>query len=276
MILNNPIVSVVMGIYNEKNRNHVELAVDSILKQTFSAFELIICDDGSEIMFYQWLKAYCKKDPRIVLIRKEQNEGLAAALNTGINKAKGKYLARMDADDISKPRRFETQVKFLEKNQEYALVGCNAEYIDENGMWGIRTLVEQPHKRDFLNTSPFIHPAIMIRLDVIKKLRGYSTKHYALRAEDYELFMRLYAAGYCGYNLQENLFQYREDRKAYSKRKYCYRINEARVRYRGFQALGILRGNMRYVIKPLLVGMIPARIMMQYRKIMFEKEYKRG
>lgn len=267
-------VSVVMGIYNEKNKEHVKQAITSILDQNFSDFELIICDDGSEVTFYQWLKSYCEKDARIVLIRKEQNEGLASALNTGIHKARGKYLARMDADDISKPERFEKQVDFLEKNKAYALVGCNADYIDEHGIWGVRKLVEKPQKRDFLRTSPFIHPSIMIRMDVIKKLRGYSTKNFVLRTEDYELFMRMYAAGYYGYNLQEILFQYREDQAAYSKRKFCYRINEARVRYRGFRLLGILKGNICYVIKPLLAGMIPVQVMKKYRQIIFKKEYE--
>ena len=83
------------------------------------------------------------------------------------------------------------------------------------------------------------------------------------------MFMRLYAAGERGYNLQEFLFQYREDAHAFSKRKYQNRVNEAKVRYRGFRALGILKGNWKYVIKPLIAGMIPAKLMQKRRKKQF-------
>ena len=81
--------------------------------------------------------------------------------------------------------------------------------------------------------------------------------------------MRLYAAGYRGYNLQESLFQYREDRNAYRKRKYKYRVNEAKVRYRGYRELGILPGHIHNVIKPLIVGMIPVQWMQKIRRKQF-------
>lgn len=264
-----PTVSIIMGIYNEKRRDHVAEAITSMLKQSYTDFEFIICDDGSEEVFFQWLKEYCQRDERIILIRKEKNEGLASALNTGIQKAKGKYLARMDADDISRPQRLEKQVAFLEQHPKYALAGCCVELIDDTGVWGERKVKEKPGKQDFLFTSAFIHPSIMIRADVMRSLHGYSLKDYALRTEDYELFMRLYAAGYCGYNFQEILFQYREDGAAFAKRKYRYRMNEAKVRYIGFRSLGILKGHMHYVLKPLIVGLIPAGWMQKQRKKQF-------
>lgn len=265
----NPTVSVLMGIYNEKKKEYVIRAIDSILEQSFEDFEFIICDDGSEIEFYQWMQEFCKKDSRIYLLRKKKNEGLAAALNTCFETARGTYIVRMDADDISSPERFEKQIAFLEKHPQYALVGCGADMIDDDGIWGERIPVEIPVRTDFLRTSPFIHPSIIMRREVLKELGGYSTEKYVERVEDYELFMRLYAAGYAGYNMQEKLFYYREDRNAYGKRKYRYRINESRVRYRGFQKIGVLKGHIRYVVKPLIVGLIPVRMIQLIRKRQF-------
>lgn len=264
-----PVISVIMGIYNEKRRDHVILAINSILQQTFTNFEFIICDDGSPKEFYHWLQQVCRMDSRIRLLRNEENQGLAYTLNKCMENACGDYYARMDADDISKPDRFEKQLAFLEKHPEYVITGCSAEMIDDHGVWGKRIMIEEPGKKDFLASSVFIHPSILVRAEVMDRLQGYSIAGYALRTEDYELFMRMYAAGYRGYNLQECLFQYREDAHGYSKRKYRFRVNEARVRYRGFKTLGILKGHLRYVLKPLVVGMVPARFMQRHREKQF-------
>lgn len=264
-----PIVSVLMGIYNEKNRDYVIQAIDSILQQSFGNFEFIICDDGSTDGFYTWLQDVCRKDSRIRLLRNDKNMGLSYTLNRCMKQASGKYYARMDADDISEQKRLEKQLLFLENHPEFSIVGCNAEFIDDQGVWGNHLMIEVPQKTDFLKTSVFIHPTILVRAEVMQKIGGYSTEAYALRTEDYELFMRLYAVGERGYNLQEFLFQYREDLNAFAKRKYRYRVNEMRVRYRGFRALGILKGNWSYVMKPLVVGMIPAKVMQKRRKKQF-------
>ena len=269
--MENPRISVLMGIYNEQNKIQVQRAIESVLQQTYEKFEFIICDDGSKQENYDWLREYCKIDSRIRLLRKEHNSGLAAALNQCLMEAKGEYLARMDADDLSEPERFERQITFLDRHPEYALAGCGADLIDDNGKWGERLPAEKPQKSDFLWSSPFMHPTIMIRKKVLEELGGYVTERYAERTEDYDLFMRLYAAGYRGYNLQECLFQYREDRNAYTKRKYKYRINEARVRYRGYRNMGILPGHFHNVVKPLIVGLIPACWMQRIRRKQFGK-----
>jgi len=261
-----PEISVLMGTYNEEDTTLVAQAIDSILSQTFTDFEFIICDDGSDWGFYGWLESYCRKDARILLLRSRTNRGLADTLNRCFRHAKGKYIARMDADDISQPRRFEKQAAFLEAHPEYALAGCNVCLFDDQGIWGTRRMELSPQKRSFLCTSPFVHPAVMMRREVMEALCGYSTEKRAMRTEDYEFFMRLYAADYAGYNLPEVLFSYREDRRSYRKRKYRWRVNECRVRYAGFKNLGILRGNVRYVLKPLAVGLIPRRVMMKIRR----------
>lgn len=262
-------ISVIMGIYNEQKQYAVK-AIDSILNQTEKNIEFIICDDGSEKEFYNWLQDFCSKDSRIILLRNEKNLGLSATLNKCLLHVHGKYIARMDGDDISGKSRLERQLEVLEKNPGYSVVGCNVKFIDSKGIWGERKLRETPQKQDFLFTSPFVHPAIMIRKRIMDELGGYSEEPYSVRTEDYELFMRLYAKGYQGYNLQEFLFYYREDKDAYKKRRYCYRLNESRVRYKGFREMGIIKGNMRYVLKPLIVGLIPAGVMKKIRGKRFE------
>ena len=266
-----PLISVLMGTYNEPEKRYVELAVNSILKQTLSDFEFIICDDGSEASFFTWLQGLCAKDSRIRLLRNRKNRGLAYTLNRCLLLARGKYIARMDADDISLPKRFEKQAAFLENHPAYAFAGCNAKLIENHFVWGERRLLEFPDKTSFLRTSPFVRPAVMMHKSVAKELHGYKQDRSMCRVEDYDFFMRVYAAGYAGYNLQEALLLYREDASALKKRKYRYRINECRVRLRGYRMLGILNGNLRYVIKPLMVGMVPARLMRIYRK----KKYRR-
>ncbi len=255
-----PVISVLMGIYNEKKANAM-LAIDSILRQTFQDFEFVICDDGSNEAFYRWLVSYCKKDARILLLRNKKNQGLSVALNRCLRHSSGRFLARMDADDISMPGRLEIQASFLQKHREYALVGSYVQMMDEQGIWGGRRVEKQPSAGSFLWTSPFVHPAVMFRREVLEAVHGYCEAPWAVRVEDYELFMRLYPAGYSGYIIPKALLQYREDRDAYGRRTYRYRIHEFFVRRKGFKELGILKGNRRYVWKPLAAGLVPSKFM---------------
>lgn len=164
-------VSVLMGTFNEK-KTVVAQAIDSILHQTFTDFEFIICDDGSKSDFYHWLKIYCQKDRRIRLLRNKKNQGLAAVLNQCLKSAAGAYIARMDADDVSDQERLAKQYAFLESHPEYALVGCHVRMIANEKTWGVRILEKEPDKYSFLKTSPFVHPAVMIRKDVMEELGG--------------------------------------------------------------------------------------------------------
>lgn len=268
-----PRISVLMGIYNGR-RVDTARAIDSILEQTFADFEFIICDDGSEERFAGWLKKYCRKDKRIRLIRNKRNRGLAASLNRCFTTASGSYIARMDADDVAHRERFAKQYDFLESHLQIAAVGCSVRMFDDHGIWGIRNLPLQPNKNSFLKTLPFVHPSIMLRREVFLHLHGYREVSWVQRAEDYDFFMRMYALGYQGYNLRELLLDYREDQDSYKKRKYRYRIHECFVRGSGFFILGILMGNIRYVIKPLLVGLIPGSLMraVRMRRYAFERK----
>lgn len=225
----------------------------------FSDWELILYDDGSKEPYRQTIRQAADMDKRIVLIRGEKNRGLAYGLNQCLRRAVGRYIARMDDDDVAREDRLEKQLRFLELHPGYQWVGSNVELIDRRGVWGCRKVPAVPGKRDFLFTSPYIHPTVLFHKRVLQENGGYNTAKEYLLCEDYELFMRLHKRGYQGYNIQDTLLQYTEDYKAHKKRTYRRRIREMKMRYQGFRRLGILNGGtFHHVLRPLLAGAIPA------------------
>lgn len=145
-----PVVSVIMGVYNQCNQVELLQAVNSILAQTFKDFEFIIYDDGSVEKSAEYIRNLIYLDRRIRVIRNEENMGLAFSLNQCIGEARGKYLARMDADDISLPDRLKREVDFLERHAEYAWVGSNAGVFDNETIWGTLVMAKEPNQYNFL------------------------------------------------------------------------------------------------------------------------------
>ena len=195
-----PRISVLMPVYNCEL--YIKEAIESILNQTFSNFELIIIDDCSTDSTLAIIKSYT--DPRICLIEKKQNTGYTNSLNTAILVAKGKYIARMDGDDISLPERFQKQYDFLEQNPETVICGTAIKIID--------SLEVQRHPSDHHNlkvklcfSSVFHHPTVMIKGSVLKK--NFYNKEFE-PAEDYELWTRLAFLGKMS-NLDDVLLHYR-------------------------------------------------------------------
>ena len=260
------LISVIMGIYNIPSKEILKKAIDSILNQTYKKIEFIIIDDGSTNNTYNWAKEIVKNDKRVILLKNEKNIGLTKTLNKCLSLAKGEYIARMDGDDISETNRLEKQLKFLKENKEYNLVSCNMNNFDENGIWGERKNNEIIKKEDFLFTSPVPHPTILTYKWCYDKVNGYDEKWYTDRNEDYDLFMRMFSKGIRMYSMQEKLYNYREDSTCYNKRKYRYRICEFVVRAKGFKKLKLYPKAIPYVIKPLIVGLIPQRILRILRK----------
>lgn len=207
-----------------------------------------------------------KKDYRIKVIQNKQNSGLAYSLNECLNIASGKYIARQDADDISKLNRLERQINFLEKNRDVGFVGSNVNLFDESGVWGKRILPEYPQKEDFLFTAPYVHGTLVFRKDMLMCVGKYKVSKITLRAEDYELEMRLYAAGYIGANIQEILYYFLENEQTQARRKFKYRIDETKIRAEGFKKLKIFPKCIPYIIKPLIVGIIPRFILKMIKK----------
>jgi glycosyltransferase EpsE len=255
-----PKVSVIMGVKNASLR--MDKSIKSIVQQSFSDWEFIICDDGSTDDTYEKLLDWHKKDKRIIPIKNEKNIGLAATLNHCIEYCKGEYIARMDDDDLSDSSRLEKQVQFLDEHPEYSFVSSNYRVYDDENIYEPISQIEKPKKEDFLWNSCFVHPATMFRACALKEVGGYRVAKETYKAQDYDLFMRLYSRRMYGYNIQEPLFYYYINPQIKKKKlKYRYRINEAIIRYKGFKALNLLPKGVPFIIKPIIVGLIPIQIL---------------
>ena len=252
-------ISIIMGIYNCTAT--LDEAIDCLLAQTVSDWELILCDDGSSDGTYAVAKGYADRYPeKIRLLKNEKNCGLNATLNRCLAEAQGEYIARMDGDDLCSPVRFEKELAVLEGDGSLALVSTAMSFFDESGEWGEIRHPENPVKRDFLHGSPFCHAPCMMRREALLAVGGYSEGKKLLRVEDYHLWMKLYAAGYAGKNLPEMLYSMRDDRNAYSRRKFRYRINEAYVKCLCVKELHLPLTGYLYALRPILVGLLPRGI----------------
>ena len=214
-----PLISIVSGIYNCENT--LLAAIESILTQTFSDWEWILCDDFSSDNTYEIAKSFAEKYPeKIILLRNENNMGLNFTLNRCLEYAKGDFIARMDGDDLCYPERFEEEIKALNENPEISIVSTDMEFFDETGVWGRVSHPLFPVNRDFLNGSPFCHAPCMVRKEAYDAVGGYSVDEKLLRVEDYHLWIKMYAKGFKGMNIPKALYQMRDDRNAYKRRKF--------------------------------------------------------
>lgn len=262
-----PKVSVLMGVYNCADT--VEKSIDSIVVQTFTDWELIICDDGSSDKTLEIITKYAQKEPRIHVIQNEHNRGLSFTLNHCLEAAKGEYCARMDGDDLCAPCRFEKQVKFLDDHPEYGLVSTDMKRFNENGYFEVHhsALQESPTIYDFIKGTPFCHAPVMIRKSVYEAVEGYRVSENVWGVEDYDLWFRIYAKGYIGYNLNEKLYSMFDGQGASNRRTWRRRENEAWVRYNGYRMLHLPIWYRTYVFKPIIIGLIPHRIYNFIRKL---------
>lgn len=252
-------VSIIMGIYNCANT--LADAIDSILAQTYSSWELILCDDGSSDNTLQLAMDYQRRYPeQIKLLQNSTNLGLNKTLNRCLEHAAGEYIARMDGDDLSLPERLEREATFLDEHPEYAIVSCPMIYFDEHGDWGTGTSIAAPQGCDFVRGTPFCHAPCMVRAEAFRAVKGYSEDPRTLRAEDYYLWFCMYAAGYRGANLSEPLYKMRDDENAYKRRKFRYALNEAYVRFSGYRMLKLPLCSYLYTLRPILVNLLPKPI----------------
>lgn len=252
-------ISILMGIYNCSKT--LPEAIDSILAQTYSNWELIMCDDGSSDDTYKVAEIYVKKYPeKMILLKNHQNMGLNYTLNQCLEAATGEYVARMDGDDISLPERFEKEMDFLDKNPQFAIISTPMIYFDEKGEWGKGTAIKFPEAEDFVAGTPFCHAPCMVRTTAIRAVGGYSANKHTLRAEDYNLWFRMYEKGFKGGNLEQPLYKMRDDMAAYHRRRFRYCLNEAYVRFTGYRMLKLPLKSYRYVFRPILVGVLPKRL----------------
>ena len=202
-----PRVSVLMPVYNAAP--HLGAAVESVVAQDFTDWEMVAVDDGSTDSSPDILARWAKRDPRIRVIANASNKGQTACLNQGLAECRGDWVARQDADDLSHPRRFREQIAYLDAHPQTALLGTQGLLIDEQGTRiGLLDMPEDSASiawcAPFLN--PFLHTAAMFRRDVVVSVGGYDESFRI--AQDYELWTRI-AAQHSTANLSRRLVSYR-------------------------------------------------------------------
>lgn len=199
-----PQVSIIMPVYN--TAPFLREAMDSMLSQTFSDFELIVLNDCSPDNAEEILDTY--NDPRIVRYRGEKNVGLSNVLNIGIELARGKYIARMDSDDISLPNRLQVQVDYLEAHPEIDLVSVGMQLFGDNDEIWIRDQDFEEMKIRALFRSPVLHASSVWRKESFEK-QGLRFRQEMVPCEDYDLWTRALVSGLKFANLSEVLYRYR-------------------------------------------------------------------
>ncbi len=200
-------ISVLMSVYNEK-LEWLQKAVDSILNQTYTDFEYLIIIDNPSLNreAVDYLEETAANDKRVKLHFNEQNIGLMRSLNVGITLVQGKYIARMDADDISFLNRLEKELLFLEDN-DLDMVSANRVDIDENGNEISRsTHIKNDPQRHLPYSNFIVHPSVLIKTEVLRSLGGYREFY---NSEDYDMWLRVLSAGYKIGILDEYVVYYR-------------------------------------------------------------------
>lgn len=208
------LISVIMAAFN--GEKYISSAIESILSQTLGDFELIIVDDGSTDSTGNIINQFRQKDKRIRPLFNESNLGLTKSLNAALGLARGTYIARMDADDVSDPHRFEKQVEFLDRHKDYAVVGTKAIIIDEAGRptgeinppLSYRAIRER-----FPVKNAFVHSSVMFLNECILRVGGYDEAFSY--AQDYEMWCRMLLF-YKGANLNRFLHRWRRSREGVS------------------------------------------------------------
>jgi len=200
-------VTVLMSVYN--GANYLSQAIESILNQTFPDFEFLIFNDASTDGSREIINSYAVKDSRIVLINNERNIGLTKSLNRGLKIARGKYIARQDADDFSEPERLEAQLRFLDDYPNIGIVGTYANFVDAQGKKIAErktAITNEIIKKDIMSGSPFVHGSVMFRHKIVDTI-GFYREEFQY-AQDYDYWLRVLEK-YKGANIDRTFYNLR-------------------------------------------------------------------
>ena len=260
-------VSVLMGIYNCEAT--LAEAIDSILTQTYTDWELILCDDCSADGTYELARAYAEQYPdKIILLRNETNSRLAFSLNRCLEKATGKYVARMDGDDKCVPERFEKQIAYLKAHPDAVLVGTAMQRFYNDGSFGaVDACTPEPDRfTPHQNGPTFNHATILAYKSVFDALGGYTVCPRTVRGQDRDLWFRFFAAGYKGVNMPDPLYLVREDEEAIRRRTFYDRWIAFETDIYGYR---LLRYPSHWYIMPVVrlgKALVPYKAQLLYRK----------
>ena len=268
-------ISILMGIYNCAST--LKEAIDSILAQTYTNWELILCDDCSTDNTYEIAKHYQQQYPdKIILLKNEKNSRLAFTLNHCLEAATGEYVARMDGDDISVLERFEKQVAFLKSHPDIVLVGTAMQRFSDDGSLGAIAYCEEFPNKDtpYKKGLVFNHATILAYRSVYNELGGYTVSHRTVRGQDRDLWYRFLATGYKGANIKEALYLVRENEAAIKRRTAKDRWISFQTEIFGYK---LLHYKWYRFIKPLVrlsKIFVPTGVILKYREWQAKKQNK--
>ena len=258
-----PKVSVIIPTYNVED--YIDECISSILNQTYTNFEIVICDDCSTDETVVRLQKYASL-PNVTILSNKENLKQATTRNKCINACKGEYVLIQDADDISESDRMEVLVNSLEEDIDFVGSSCYCFNPLDGKFENLIMKNEYPMAKDLLWGIPFVHASILFRKVCLTNIGGYRSTKYTKRCEDYDLIMRLYAAGYRGKNIKNVLYGYRVDDKTISRRSFDTRLDECVIRYEGFKGNNILLPlGWIYIFKPILAHFYQ---MIKYRNLL--------
>jgi len=256
-----PLVSVVMAEYNT-NENVLKESIKSIITQTYENIEFIIINDGSKTNLEKIVDHF--KDDRIKIINNKVNKGLPYSLNKGIEEANGKYIARMDSDDISFPNRIKKQVEFLESHPKYTVLGAKAIEFDENGEIGVLGKSGKICNTDLYNGNTPIHPTVLMKRSEVNKIK-YNENYR--RSQDLALWFEMLVQNERIYVMDEVLLYYRVHSIDYKKRRLKHRKYEIKARWEYYSKLDISFMHCMYtILKSIIAGLLPGKLIGYIRK----------
>lgn len=256
-----------MSVFNGKIK-HLQQAVESILSQTYSEFEFIIVNDGSQKYINDYL--YTLSDKRVKIIQNQQNIGLTNSLNLAIKQATGKYIARMDADDIALSERFEKQLSFLEMNTDYILCGSMFyELMDDSKInQRLKFFSTDKQIRDMIIWyNPFCHSSVMFDRSIYDQVGGYNAVYRY--SQDYALWLKMIHHGKV-YNLNEPLIIRRMDDNISTTKEKEQKLVSVKIRYDA-----IVRGDFSWwylisLVRPFIIAHLPMGLKTTLRTVKYK------
>jgi len=259
-------ISVVMSVYNAEK--YLEEAIKSILNQTYQDFEFIIVNDCSNDRSSAILNDYNKNYDKIKLLNNTENIGLTKSLNKAIAVSKGDFIARMDADDISEPNRFERQVGYLKTHKDIDILGTFSN--DINGQGDVFRKRTTPVNHDDIvkmlpKLCPISHPTVMFRKDSLASIGFYNERFRT--SQDLEMWFRAAGVGLRFANIPEFLFKYRMDSDFLYRKTFQFRWNDYKLRLEGFKYIKLPWYKYGFALIPILLGILPSSVYNSLKKI---------
>ena len=262
----NALVSVIIPAYN--CGQYLEECILSLQQQTYKNIEIIICDDCSSDNTYDVMTKLKQKYNNVFILKNDTNMKAGATRNNCINICHGDFILLQDADDYSQSNRIEKLIDVFDKNSDIDYVSSGMNKFDERGIWSKLSFVERKiSKYDIVKGCPVAHAATMFKKEALESVGGYRISRETVRLEDYDLFYRLYLNGKNGYVISDLLYNYREDQHAFKRKKYIYRIDEFKIRKKYFKDMKVKFYYYIYVVKPLVIGLIPLPLLRCINKI---------